>query len=449
MIERSATLAGDPARPLRLGPGEGLVLFAVALLMRVAFAWLATGPHATPYSDPAEYDAVAWNLARGVGFSLNAAAGPYPSALSPPLLPFVVSLLYRVVGHSYFAAVLLQCAIGALIPVLLAAFGASLFGRTAGRVAGWLAAVHPLLVAMCANLLTETLFAATMLLAIALTARWVMAPGRTSAFGAGIAWGVANLARPMVLPLPLALFAWAWRPLRGAATRAERVRQMALLLLGMALVIAPWTLRNAIVLHAFVPVSSRGGGALLVSNNWHAWYDPVKRGGASNEVWESMVANEFKGISEQQAQALAQRRAMEFLRAHLSDWPGVAVARLQRFWRLSAEGGGTGAWVRPGSPFAPLLSRLDPLFLWSAVMFPLALWGLVRSLRAPPRWIRSLGLWVIGYFCLLAVAFFGTLRMRMPVEPLLLLYAAVGIEDLRRRVRGGQAPPAAEIAALG
>ena len=40
----------------------------IAWLPPVAYAWLAIGPGATPSSDPATYDTVAWNLARGAGF---------------------------------------------------------------------------------------------------------------------------------------------------------------------------------------------------------------------------------------------------------------------------------------------------------------------------------------------------------------------------------------------
>jgi 4-amino-4-deoxy-L-arabinose transferase-like glycosyltransferase len=416
-----------------------LALYAVSLAVRVAYAFVTTGPDGLPFSDPAEYDTVAWNLARGHGFSLDAKAGAYPSAMSPPLLPWIVGLLYAIAGHWYFAAILLQCVIGAAVPVLLARFAAALSGAAVGRVAGWLAAFDPLVAGLCAYLLTETLFIALLLPALALTAQWVRAPGRMRALGAGVVWGLANLARPTALVLPLALMAWAWRPLAPALARRERAVQMALLVAAMALTIAPWTLRNALVFHAFVPVAARGGGALLAGNNSIAWYDPARRGGASNEQWDSMVQNEFHGMSEPAAQALAQRTALGFIRGHAADAPSVALAKLRRFWRLSAEGGGTGIWQREGSPLTALLRRLDPLFLWSAAVFPLALWGFLVSLRGPRRGFHLLNLWVVLYFCLLTVVFFGSLRMRAPVEPLVLLYAAAGAMELLRRLR--RAPP--------
>ena len=157
-------------------------MLVVAVGLRVAYAWLAVGPGAQPFSDPAEYDTVAWNLARGAGFALESAAGPYPTAFVPPVLPWLVSLLYRAVGHQYFAAVLLVAVLGGLLPLLLAALGNRVFGPAVGRLAGWLATVHPLLVFFSGYLLTEIPFAVALLLALLLTAEWVKTPrpGRSS-----------------------------------------------------------------------------------------------------------------------------------------------------------------------------------------------------------------------------------------------------------------------------
>jgi 4-amino-4-deoxy-L-arabinose transferase-like glycosyltransferase len=420
-----------------------ILVFAVALALRVAYAWVAVGPGAQPYSDPAEYDTVAWNLASGLGFSLVTPAGSlYATAVSPPLLPWVVSLLYVVVGHQYFAAVLLQCLIGALAPLLVMALGGAMFGGRVSRLAGWLSAVHPLLVFFSAYLLTETWLVVTMLLALWLSMEWARAPRPLRAVAAGLAWGLASLARPTALLLPLVMVAWAWVPLRLMLSPARRVGQVALLLLGLVLALAPWTLRNALVFDAFIPVASRGGGALYVGNNPQVWNDLLRRGGGADYGFYGSVEEEFEGLSEVERDARARQRALAFLGAHVTDWPAMALAKLQRFWRVSSEGGGTGTWQRPGSPLGRLFGWVDPLLLWSLVMFPLALWGLVRILRGPRRWFLSLLLWVILYFNLLAVVFWGSLRMRLPIEPFLVLLVAVAAEDLRRRLRRGRPSPA-------
>ncbi|HKQ57481.1 MAG TPA: glycosyltransferase family 39 protein [Candidatus Eisenbacteria bacterium] len=429
----------DPARrSIRLerprDAGAWLALFAVGLVLRVAYTWFATGPGATPSSDPATYDTVAWNLARGAGFSLDAAAGPYPTAFVPPVVPWLTSLLYRVVGHDYFAAVLLQCVIGALVPLLVASLAGSLFGGTVGRVAGWIAAVHPLLVFFSGYLLTETAFCAALLLALLLSAEWVRTPRGGRALGAGIAWGLATLTRPTALLLPLVIAAWGWRPLGLTVGAGTRLRHLALLALGAAVVVVPWTIRNATALRAFVPVTTGSGGALMVANNPAAWDDPAMRGGAHSGSYQAAIASEFRGLSEVEVDARARARAWSFMRSRVRDWPAVALAKIGRFWRIRAEGGGTGSWQRTGSPLEPL-RRLDPLLVWSIVTLPFALWGVVRTLRGPRRWFQSLPLLVILYFMLLAVVFFGSLRMRMPIEPLVAMLAALGVDDARRALQ--------------
>ena len=407
----------------------------MALAIRVLYAWLATGPGATPTSDGAEYDVVAWNLARGAGFSFDGARAPYPTAFVPPVVPWLVSLLYRAVGHHYFAAILLQCAIGALVPVLLAGFGGSIFGGTVGFVAAGLAAVHPLLVFFSGYLLTETTFTALLLVALSASAAWVKTPRPARALGVGLTWGFASLARPTALLLPVVVAAWAWVPLGLTVPARERLKHLALLLLGLLVVVGPWTLRNALVLHAFVPVTTGGGRALLDSNNAVLWNDPVRRGGAISTTHVEPYASETGGRGEPEADVIARRRAVEFLAAHVSEWPAMAAAKLARFWRIRAEGGGTGAWQSEGSPLARVLAILDPLLVWSVLTWPLAAWGLFRTLRGPRRFYQGLGFLVVLYFTALATLFWGALRMRVPVEPMLVLFAAVGFEDARRRVR--------------
>ena len=414
---------------------EWLLVFAVALVVRVAYAWMATGPHGQPFSDPADYDTIAWNLARGAGFSLGGAGGSYPTAFRPPALPWITSLLYGVVGHRYFAAVLLQCVVGACVPLLLRAFGTTMFGGAVGRLAAWIAAVHPLLIFFCGYLLTEPLFCALMLLALLASASWVKTPRPGRAFRAGLAWGLTSLARPTSLMLPGLVLLWAWVPLGLTIAPRDRVRQMLLLLLGLVLTVGPWTLRNARVLHAFVPVTTGGGVVLYVGNNQGVWGDPARRGGAGSDEWTSLSAGEFRGLSEHDADVRARARAMAFLREHARELLAMAGAKLARFWRISAEGGGTGSWQRPGSPLGAVLGRVDPLRLWSLVILPLAAWGAYLCFRGARRWFQTLSVWVILYFTMLGMVFFGSLRMRVPIEPLVALLAAAGLDDLTRRIR--------------
>ena len=438
MIQRAAeSPSGRTAgRRIRLPrpSGEAWALFAVALALRVAYVLAVHRGDARPTSDSIAYDELAWNLARGMGFRLMGESALYATAKAP-LLPWLVSLVYRVTGHSFMAALLFQAAIGALVPPLVRALGRGMFGRPVGRVAGWLAALHPLLVFFSGYLLTESLFCVVVLAALLASTDWLKHPRPARAFGTGLLWGLAALTRPTALPLPFVVALWAWSPLGLSLRRVERGRQIALLLLGTALAIAPWTARNTIVLHEFVLITTGGGRTLLDANNAVVWDDPALRGNAISTAEREPWVTRFRNRSESDVDRLASAEAIRFGLARWHDWPKMAWAKFARFWRVRAITESTGLWFRTGSWPDRLLGLADPLLLWSLVVLPCALWGLIRTIQFSRRHFQLLPLAVIAVFTAGSLVFWGSLRLRTPAEPMVLLYAGVGWVDLAWRIR--------------
>jgi hypothetical protein len=228
---------------------------------------------------------------------------------------------------------------------------------------------------------------------------------------------------------------WAWGPLGLGLAPAARRRQVALLLLGAALAVAPWTLRNAVTLRAFVPLTTGGGRSLLDANNAQVWDDPTLRGGAIGILAAEPWASRYRGLSEVELDRRAGKEAMAFLRSRASQWPSAALAKLGRFWRWTSSAPSTGRWASEKAGLARRLAALDPLLPWSIVFFPLSAWGVVRTLRGSRRHFQLLPLLVIAVFTLGTVVYWGALRLRVPIEPLVVLYAAAGLADLAWRVR--------------
>lgn len=438
MIKRaSGSSPRHPGRPIPFTPpaGEAIAMFVVALVLRAAYALVIHGASPQPSSDSITYDTVAWNLARAMGYQLEANGAFYPTAFVPPALPFTLSLLYRVVGHSFLAAVLLMCVIGALVPPLVRRLGNAMFGPSVGTTAGWLAVGHPLLVFFSGYVMTEPLFSVMLLTALMGSVSWLKTPRAGLALGAGFLWGLTVLTRPTALPLPLVVALWAWAPLEFMLSPRERVRQVALLFVGMVMVITPWTIRNAVALNAFVPVTTGGGRSLLDSNNALVWQDEAQRGGAIAVLTTEPWATRYKDLSEVQVDRAAGREAWAFLAAHVREWPAVAVAKVARLWRWNAFTPSTGDWFSGRAGLSALLRAVDPLFVWSCLMWPLAAFGLYRTVRGSRRLFQLLPLHVIALFTLGTTLYWGALRMRVPIEPLVILYAAVGLSHLVWRIR--------------
>jgi 4-amino-4-deoxy-L-arabinose transferase-like glycosyltransferase len=426
-------MRGMSVREMLRRAAPGLIMFAAAFILRAVYAWLAVGPYAEPYSDAITYHDVACNLMRTGHFALG--DPPRPTAFIPPVMPFLTSLLYRVIGPNYFGGILLQCAIGSFVPLAVVPLGTALYDAKAGRIAGWLTVAHPILVSFSGYLLTESSFTLAITIAIGASIAWALAPGWKRALAAGALWGLATLTRPTVLTFPVVIVAWGWIALRHRVPFLSYARQAVLIGIGMAVVIAPWTVRNAVVMKVFLPVTSGAGIALFDSNNPEKWNDKVKSGGAMMVIGMEPYASRVRGLSEIESDKVTRQMAIEFLRAHVREWPAMAVAKLGRFWRLSNEGK---IWAQPGSPILKLVRRVDPLLIWSIVILPLALWGLTLSIRGERAWIRALLPIVILYFTALSAVFWGGLRPRVPIEPLVAILAAVGLRDLWAR-RGGVA----------
>ena len=268
---------------------------------------------------------------------------------------------------------------------------------------------------------------------------WVKTPRARRALGVGFLWGLAVLTRPTALPLPFVVAVWVWVPLGFMLSPRERLRQLALVFTGVLLVIAPWTIRNAVTLHAFVPVTTGGGRSLLDSNNALVWTDPALKGGAiavlSTEPW----ATRFAGLSEVELDHKAGLEAGAFLREHWREWPGAALAKVGRLWRWNATAANTGDWFTGRQGLSGLLKAIDPLVIWSLLMWPLALWGVWRTWRGTRRYFQLLPLHVVAMVTLGTMVYWGALRLRVPVEPMVLLYAAAGIADLFWRARAKRA----------
>jgi hypothetical protein len=182
----------------------------------------------------------------------------YPAFLALPLLlaspPRVVTMAYldRVEG-------LLAAAQG----LALAATAVVLFlwlGRRTRPALAFAAALtlalHPLSLVLVGLMQYGTLHVLGIVMGLwALDAALDGAGSRRSLFRAGLVWGLVTLVRPVTLLLPP--FVWVALALRRPRLR-DATMGAVVFGAGMAVVIAPWTVRNALVSGLFVPVNLQG-----------------------------------------------------------------------------------------------------------------------------------------------------------------------------------------------
>ncbi len=271
----------------RIGLAALVAILLLGLGLRVGEAWDGRAP----VYDAAAYAAIAASLDEGSGFTVGADA-TQPSSNYSPGLPLLAAGIYKVTGgvHERFARLALA-AIGTLAVLFSYLIGRRLArpadppplgevdrrGVVAGLSGAAAVAIYPALLEYGGMLMSEPL-AATLLSGSILAMFW--AADREGWVGwllPGALLGATSMVRPEYLgvALLLALVVFA----RTARTDWRRsLGQAAILLAGVILVIAPWTIRNAVTLDRFVPISTGGGQVLFAGTYLPSGGDPEKVG---------------------------------------------------------------------------------------------------------------------------------------------------------------------------
>ncbi|MGN6254565.1 MAG: hypothetical protein ACTHO8_06240 [Solirubrobacterales bacterium] len=281
----------DNGLAARNGGRVGLAALAAILLLgfglRLGEAWDGRAP----VYDAQAYAAIAANLEAGNGFTAGAEA-TQPSSNYSPGLPLFVAGLYELTGgaHEQLARVVL-----ALIGTLSVPF-AYLIGRRLGPqlvkkgpyrgqnspnvwaalFGALVVAIYPALLEYQGMLMGEPL-AATLLSGGVLALLWAWEGGWVRWLLPGVLFGALALVRPEYLAVAvLVALVLLVREVRGD-WRGFLLRSAVFLGAGLV-VIAPWTIRNAVALERFVPISTGGGQVLFAGTYLPSDGDPEKVG---------------------------------------------------------------------------------------------------------------------------------------------------------------------------
>ena len=380
-----------------------LVMFA-ALAVRAVYL---TTDVDVPAQDTPDYDEIALNLVAGEGFVAHDNWYGHPmKSWRPPLYPALLAGVYGSFGYHHVLVQMLQAFLGALTAVGVLCLGRRLHPPSALAV-GLIVALYPPLVAGTAEIMTETLFAS---LLVAATLVGLSVEARSGWIGSGALVGLATLTRPVGLLLAPALMlarVWsAWQRRDGRAWLGA-IRRCGWISAGVLLVLSPWTIRNATVHGAFVPVSTHGGFILAGSNA----DEPEWRKQDGWQISPDVLVDTPNEIDRDRAW---RAQGWSWIAAHPVPWLRLAGERFLRFWYV----------FRPDYNIG--------FMLW----LPLILAGVIRFGTHPGyREITSFaGVSLLVFSTLL----YGSTRFRLPMEPLFLLYAGPVLHEIwssRQRLR--------------
>lgn len=283
----------------------GIILCGITLRV----AWASAFP-AISASDGAVYLKLGQQLAAGDPYFIanSHAFWPpgYPIFLAPWLhLPLPTATIILLSNLTLYV----------LTSLIVWLLGSRVAGQQAARLATFFLATWPNYLACSVTAEKENLVVFLLPLALLLYTRG--ADSHRSRFAAGLVIGFAALAQPSTLFFPATLVCYEilqrrpWRAVLAA---------LVTLLLGMALVIAPWSARNTRVFGEFLLITSNGGDNLYRANNPLATGGYTKRG----EV-------ELEHLGELERNRTGFRLAKEWISSHPAEFAGLIPAKQKLF----------------------------------------------------------------------------------------------------------------------
>jgi 4-amino-4-deoxy-L-arabinose transferase-like glycosyltransferase len=415
-----------------------IVLFGVMARILFVLGWTIGAPL---HGDPLFFQQAAAQIAQGHGYvTLFLDKGSLvPTAEHPPVFPLLLAAFDLVGIQSADAHRIVLAIISSGGVLAMGMLGRRLAGPAVGLVAAGIAAIDPLWVQQSGFLMSESIYLVIIPTMLLFALRCIDRPSRRDIAVLGVLIALATLTRSealdflVLLGVPVVLLAV--RPWR------DRITFGMLLLAGVALLIGPWLVRNDMDFGSLI-LSSNGGDTL--SGSYCApTFSPKNPafGGFDNDcqfgvtavlVSEARPPDHARHWTELNLNAQLSHLAKSYALHHLSDLPGVVLAREGRAWGVYAPGTELEFDVAEDQNGARGPKQAGQVLNW--VLLPLAVvggFGLARQSR------RRLVLVAVPLVVVAinAAVFYGSTRIRTAAEPSIAVLAAVGLLLLFSRLR--------------
>jgi 4-amino-4-deoxy-L-arabinose transferase-like glycosyltransferase len=386
-----------------------LLVFWVAFAVRVLYLTLAHTYRFRPYDDHMlfgeEMGRVARALATGYGFSDPFRGHTGPTAWVGPLFPLLLAGVFKLFGVfsplSGWVILTLNSLFSALTTLTIWEIAARCFHQKVAGWSAWIWALYPAAMQYAVRWVWDTsvtTFLFSWVLVLALRLRSAETPRRWALFG--VLWGLTGLSNPALLIFLPACGLW----VLAGSTR----RQLSGVLLAAVLFTAclgPWTWRNWLVFHHFVPARGNFGAELYLGNG------PGSTGLLMEYDHPIQAPDQLRlytAMGEIAYSKMRGDRAMTSIRRDPGLFVKNTLKRVFFFWAGVPHPVSRAEWVE----YARSLN-----FIFGSVCGLLGL-ALALQRKAPAAWLFA---WA---FLLLPVVYYAVAahaRFRHPLEPLIVI----------------------------
>ena len=383
-----------------------ILLFIFVITFSVRLSYIASEQD-TIEQDEIQYDSLATRILETHTYT---AQDGKPTALRPPFYPFFLALIYKIFGHSYLIARLIQAILSALTVCVFYLIAEKIFNKTTALLTGILASFYMTFNFYAESLLSETLF--SFLLAVIV---YLVVTAKSSELLKhcilGLLCGALTLVRSSGFFVPLVIcFGLLISNLEKRESLKKYIKPVFLLIACFLFMLLPWTMRNYNIYKRIIPVSTNGGQNI---------YQAVKPAyGKIPEMGprEDPIAEiGFSIPNEADRSDYFMKEAIKAYKENPKKAIRSFIIRFLFFWNIID-------WnVTDGD-----IINYHFLFI-----LPFALLGIIYSLRF--RKESLFVLLVILYFSSLVILFQGAARFRMPIDGYIIIFGSYGVYEFVNR----------------
>ncbi len=411
------------------------IIAAIAVVVRVIY-WLESGDdplRGELVLDSLVYHRMATEIAKEAFWGTEV-------FFRAPLFPYLLAFTYKLAGIQQIAIALVNLLMGIATAALAYLTSRRWLSEKGARIVGIVTALYPTLYFFEFEIMPTALEVFTFTLTLYLFSLYDRDRNQKHLFWGGIALGFAALARPTILTFAVALIIWL-RTKHQSSGWIVTWQKYSLILLGMAIVILPCTIRNYAVGHEVVLISSQGGVNFYMGNNKDADGQTAafpSVGGRLNK-YQDHVSSDSKALAEDDARRnLTASEVSSYWRTKGTDF--ITSNPLSALWlslkKIYLVFCGEELFNNEDPLSGRRYALLYSIFIWSfglrfpyGLLAPLFLLGTVLVLRRKNKpWLPLL----FVYSQVITVAlFFVSSRYRQPLIPAMIIIVTAGLFELR------------------
>jgi Dolichyl-phosphate-mannose-protein mannosyltransferase len=417
LAARLPTLASRPAAAGGVVYGKTILALALVLRLSVAAMVFFCYPRNWLFSKAPDLGFLAQALSSGRGLSSPFGGSTGPTAFLAPGYPAIVGLVFRLFGSyssaSAAAIMGLQTLFGVLTVAVIIDIAGRIFDSPTANLAGGFWAVSLPLIWLPAVLWETSLSTLLLTGMVALAIRAVNYPGKGLWAVEGGYCGLAMLINPSLMLALFVILGWTIYQARSRWRYGPWICWLTLLA-----VFAPWPVRNAMVLHAFIPLRSNFGYELWQGNHPGATglFDPTIEPLGNKQEYTDYKAKGEAGYMRDKGTI-----ARDYIRRHPGEFIRLSAERIARFW--------TGAGYAVNSGVVELHAVLTSLLGFAGLA------ALYKQRRATTAlFLLPLLVFPLPYYITHA-----EFRFRLVLDPLLTIlgaYAITRVSSYRKITHG-------------